>query len=60
MEQIHPACSEVGRPSFLHVVNHLGQNLASVVFTIDVLALLKYLYSNCALTIKNDCKHSFL
>ena len=53
MEQIHPAYSEVGRPSFLRVVNHLGQTLASVIFPIDLLALLKHLYSNCAFTIKN-------
>ena len=42
MEQIHLACSDAGRHSFLHVVNHLGQNRASVVITIDVLALLKH------------------
>ena len=60
MEQIHPACSEAGRLSFLHVVNYLGQTLASVVFTIDVPAPLKQLYSICALTIKIHCKHSFL
>ena len=60
MEQVHPACSEAGRPSFFHVVNHLGQNRTSVVFTIDVLARLKHLYSNCAFTIKTYCKHSFL
>ena len=63
MEQIHPACSdEVGRPSFLNVVNHLklGQNRASVVCTIDVHARLKRLYSICALNIKTPCKHSFL
>ena len=45
MEQIFPTCSEAGRSSFLHVVNHLGRNVASVVFTIDVLALLKHLYA---------------
>ena len=60
MEQIHPASFEVGRPSLLHVVNHLGQDLASIAFTIDVFALLKHLYSNCALTIKKTCKHLFL
>ena len=57
MEQINPACSEADRPSALHVINHLGQNVASVVFTIDLLALLKHLYSNYALTIKKHCKH---
>ena len=50
---------EVGKPSFLHV-NHLGQNLSSVLFTIDVLALLKHLYSNCAFSIKKHNKHLFL
>ena len=45
MVQIHPACSEVGRPISLHVVNHLGQTLASVLFTIDVIDFLKHLYA---------------
>ena len=43
MVEIHPACSEVVRPSFLHVLNHWGPNLAYVVFTIYVLAILKHL-----------------
>ena len=42
MEQEHPDRSEADRRSFPHVVNHLGQNLLSVLFTVDVLALLKH------------------